>query len=96
MLTDQFRVRGSSCSDNSSSQNVSVIQVKQSHSKVLYLLFQNVCNFMLVGPYSRAIKNRPALPPGGDENHMLALPRLASKNADKIFFFICSDANEFK
>ena len=53
---------------------------------------------MVVGPYSRAIKDRPSLPPGAKEDQLIALPSVPSKNisADKIAFFLCTDSSEFK
>lgn len=50
---------------------------------------------MVVGPYTRAIKSRPDLPPGGKEDCLIALPKVASKNADKIYYLLCSDKGEF-
>ena len=58
--------------------------------------FQNVCNFMLTGPYTRAIKDKPELGQGMLERHLLALPSSASKKADTIHWFLFADDSEMK
>ena len=58
-------------------------------------VFQRVCNFIAVGPYTRSIPNRPDLPAGSTERHIIALPTTPSRQAD-IVWLLCQDDEDLK
>ena len=76
--------------------NINLGHVSLFQNVNLPIWFQSVCNFLAVGPYTRAIPNKPALPKGANERHLLAIPSIASRSADKIHYFLFSDDQDLK
>lgn len=58
-------------------------------------LLQSVCNFLAVGPFTRNIPGRPELPQGTSERHLLAIPQVASRQAE-INWFLCKNDDDLK
>ncbi len=58
-------------------------------------MLQNVCEYLTVGSYCRAIPFSPQLPSGGRLDYMIAFPEEPNKKS-KIHFFLCDSEQEFK
>jgi len=59
-------------------------------------LLQDVCNFLAVGPYTKDLPDRPSLPKGSTDRHILAIPSQASRKPKHIYWFLFSDDMELK
>jgi hypothetical protein len=57
---------------------------------------KDVCQWLCVGPYTRSIKGRPDLPPKGDENLLIYLPKDAEKKEKECLWILCRDLDQLK
>ena len=57
---------------------------------------KDVAQFLAVGPYTRAIPNRPTLPSRGDENLLIAIPQNMEKKEKEILWLLCRDLSQLK
>jgi len=57
------------------------------------LLIKTICDYMLVGAYTRSIKLSPEMPEDGKIDNMIALPQEPKRNG-KWNFFLCDNESE--
>ena len=57
---------------------------------------RDIAQFLSVGPYTRCIPNRPSVPPKGDENLLICIPKAANKKEKEILWVICRDLTQLK
>jgi len=55
-----------------------------------------VAQFLSVGPFARAIPNRPSLPSSGDENLLISIPKDLQKKEKEIMWILCRDLSQLK
>ena len=55
-----------------------------------------VAQFLSVGPFTRAIPNRPSLPSHGDENLLIAIPKDLNKKEKEILWILARDLSQLK
>lgn len=56
----------------------------------------DVAQFLSVGPFTRAIPNRPSLPSHGDENLLISIPKDTQKKEKEIMWILCRDLSQLK
>jgi hypothetical protein len=57
---------------------------------------KDVAQLLSVGPFTRAIPNRPSLPSRGDENLLVAIPKNMEKKDKEVLWFLCHDLSQLK
>ena len=57
---------------------------------------RDVCQWLSVGPYTRPIPGRPKLPPRGDENMLVCIPKDQQKKEKEILWLLASDLSQLK
>ena len=57
---------------------------------------KDVANFLTVGPFTRSIPNRPSLPPKGDENLLICIPKDSARKEKELLWIICRDLTQLK
>ena len=55
-----------------------------------------VAQFLSVGPFTRAIPNRPSLPYNGDVNLLIAIPKNHNKKEKEILWILARDLSQLK
>jgi len=55
--------------------------------------YQEVCDYLTVGPYTRCIPARPRLPRGASERHILAVPIEPSIHTAVKWFLFANDVD---
>ena len=58
-------------------------------------ILQNVCNFLAVGSYARAIPYSPELPAGCKIDNVIAIPQEPTKTSS-VNWFLCDNEAELK
>jgi len=66
------------------------------HSPEGSILIKDVAQYLSVGPYTRSIPNRPSLPPRGDENLLISIPKNMERKEKEILWIICKDLTQLK
>jgi len=54
---------------------------------------KDIAQYLSVGPYTRAVPGRPSLPPRGDENLMICIPKDLGRKEKEILWILCKDIN---
>lgn len=57
---------------------------------------KDVAQYLSVGPFTRAIPNRPTLPPRGDENLLISIPKNMERKEKEILWIVCHDLTQLK
>ena len=57
---------------------------------------KEIAQFLSVGPYTRCVPGRPTLPPRGDENMLICIPKDAQKKEKEILWIYCHDLGQLK
>lgn len=60
----------------------------------LTIRIKDVAQYLSVGPFTRAIPNRPTLPPRGDENLIISIPKDMNRKEKEILWLICHDLSQ--
>jgi len=55
--------------------------------------WQDVCEYITIGPYTRDIPGRPPIPIGWNERHIMAVPDRPSTQANVHWFLFENDAD---
>jgi hypothetical protein len=57
---------------------------------------KDVAQYLCVGPYTRCVPNRPSLPPRGDENLILCIPKSVEKREKDVLWVLFHDLTQLK
>lgn len=61
-----------------------------------YIVIKDICQYLSVGPYTRCVPGRPSLPPKGDENMFICIPKDAQRKDKEILWILCHDLTQLK